>query len=186
MSIKKTIIFIIIVTASAFSQVTVSNVFVKAGEVRNYQENGNNKYAFSLEAGIGGGLLENTIYWDAGFSYWDDGINSSNNIPDSKSISNTCYIVGFNIGYRLINLFDSAVSVSANAGVVYNIKNNSDALSGDKINTSYYFQPRVGLELNYRLNNGLFFTGNIGSFIGVSRENPGREVFAAGAGYYFN
>jgi|GEM_PF-1910203 len=186
MTLNKIIILVMILVFPSFSQVTISNVFIKVGEVRNFQDNNDKKYAFFGEAGTGGVLITDLVNWSINIGYWDDGIDSQNKYTDAENISNSCYILGMNLEYKFLGLADSAFTVSAVAGIAYNIKNNSDAITSDKINTDYYFQPYAGLKVNYRFTSRLFLTADVGSYIGVSRENLGRGVFAAGAGYYFN
>jgi hypothetical protein len=182
---KKIFIFLFFCSI-AYPQMNFSGGSAKIGAIRNFQEIGSKKYALYPEIGVEGELFTKRLNWNINIGYWDDGIDQPIYEPDRTSLSNSCYVFGFKLDYKLHNLFNEEFYLSLTLGITYNIKERKDIITGDELTSENFFQPNCGLRFNYNLSKNFFLVADIGTNIGTGKENLGRPMFLLGAGYHFN
>lgn len=95
------VILFSIIPIITVAQTDLSRFSVDVGITRNYQSDfGNNRfYAFSPELKAGGTFISDQFEWDAGLTYWWDGVRKEFDITDSPTYSFSSLSLGWRLNY---------------------------------------------------------------------------------------
>lgn len=186
------LLFFVIVSQYS-AQVTISDVAIKFGEVRNFQDDWSNadfeRYTFSPEVEIGGKFLTSYMQWGLSISYWDDGINKPLAIADHITISHTNYAFGLRVIFtpNIFMYFSDKMSISLVTGLSYNIRKGKNLSFQDMPqSTENFFQPYLGFRICFEICNRFDVLGEAGSHIKVDADKQSRFGFSFGGRYRFN
>lgn len=169
-----------VLAAHLYAQSNLSEVSIKVGLIRNYQESmgepNNNSYSFLPEIELGGDFFLKNTKWGVSLGYWDN--QAEPNIwRDYFPNSYQAIIVTPRFYYTFSSIFhvSQRLAVSIFAGLSYQAINTSPFyphdIYGNKVEdkTDIIVEPIFGTQFGYMLYNHLIFSGEIGYHL-ISRN----------------
>ena len=157
-------IFLLILSNSIHSQADISEVSIKLGVIRNYQEaigeGAYEPFTFFPEIEVGGNFIIERIKWGVSFGVWNNTIDNSV-FRDYCPNSYYSVAVASRFYYSLSNSETSSTGFEASllAGISYQIITTSPLFStdifGDPVaeNRENIVEPIIGAQFGYKLNN---------------------------------
>lgn len=188
MKYKIYITIVLVMFIKNFAQININNVFIKAGLVKNYQEDRTfvNLTEFYGEFGFGGNLIGDRIRWSLLAGYFNE------ELKDNRTVTYNILVLhkNWNLGIRthFIVWRNNNLGFIITGGVNYNLREkriNRENIYKSIINDNFW-QPYLGFELNYKLTDNFKILIEVGSNIGVKKDELGRYLLVAGIKYILN